>query len=433
MKEKIIKAMAEGCLLQRTGKYIKIKAVKGFKYIVSLPKRFVHAVDYYIGTYARKAMSKSLAVQRDKIVFMTYNNEFMCNPKYIAEEIHRQGLPYDLVWICNMREKNAGEKFPSYLRLAERNSYQSYRELMSARIWIDNSLNCIWQPIPKKEGQVYLETWHGSLGLKKAGADDVKNRSWVKRARTAREYVDYCISNSTFEDSVYRETHCPETPILRYGHARNDILFASEEKKEEIRKKVYNYFNIDMDVRLALYAPTFRDSKTFSCYNIQYGKLVQALETRFGGTWKILLRHHFHNRKAGGKFKGNEYLINATSYIDMQELLIAAEVGISDYSSWVCDFVLMKKPVFIYAVDLQEYNNERGLYYPLETTPFSVAVNNSELLNNILEFDNERYTKEAERFVQEKGCVDDGHAAERIVGKIREIIEGIEDSATEIS
>lgn len=115
--------------------------------------------------------------------------------------------------------------------------------------------------------------------------------------------------------------------------------------------------------------------------------MVRTLEERFGGTWKVLLRHHFHNRKAGAKVRGNEFLINATGYVDMQELLVASDIGISDYSSWVCDIVLMKKPVFLYTADLDEYNNERGLYYPLETTPFPIAINNDELTRNILEFD----------------------------------------------
>lgn len=428
MKEKIIKACIEGCLVERTLKYIKQSIKRSFLYVISIPGRIIRKVDYHIGVYARNVLSDQVEIQNNKIVFMTYNNAFMCNPKYIAEEIHRQNLPYDLVWIINKGAKNTHTNFPSYLRLVRRGSFDAFKELLTAKIWIDNSLNCIWQPIKKKPEQVYFETWHGSLGLKKAGANDVKDKYWVKRANCARDYTDYCISNSTFENFVFKDTHWPQTPILQLGHARNDILFNTDATRYElIKQKVYDYFGLDTDDQIALYAPTFRDSKTFDCYNVDYSRLVRALETRFGGKWKILLRHHFHNRKAGAKVSGNDFLINATSYIDMQELLVVTEVGISDYSSWVCDFVLTKRPCFLYTVDLEEYNNERGLYYPLETTPFPVATNNDELINNILAFDQEKYSLAAEKFIKEKGCIDDGHASERIVEKIRSIIDSSTD------
>ena len=68
-----------------------------------------------------------------------------------------------------------------------------------------------------------------------------------------------------------------------------------------------------------------------------------------------------------------------------------SDIGMTDYSSWAYDFVLTRRPLFIYASDLDEYNNERGLYYPLESTPFPVAENNEMLLNNVRQFDDVAY------------------------------------------
>ena len=107
----------------------------------------------------------------------------------------------------------------------------------------------------------------------------------------------------------------------------------------------------------------------------------------------------------------------------MQELLCVTDIGISDYSSWLCDYLLTKRPAFIYAVDIEEYNTERGLYYPLETTPFSIATTNEELIENIRKFDLEEYQRRAEIFLKEKGCIDDGHASDRIVKVIQKIME----------
>ena len=117
-----------------------------------------------------------------------------------------------------------------------------------------------------------------------------------------------------------------------------------------------------------------------------------------------------------------DFVINANEIADIQELLLITDAGITDYSSWICDYILTGKPGFIYANDMKKYNNERGFYYPLEETPFPVAENNSQLINNILNFDNEKYQEKVKIFLKDKGCMEDGHAAERVVDLIEELM-----------
>lgn len=106
----------------------------------------------------------------------------------------------------------------------------------------------------------------------------------------------------------------------------------------------------------------------------------------------------------------------------MQELIAVTDVAITDYSSWIYDFVLLRKPGFIFATDIGKYNNERGFYYPLEETPFPIAKNNDELIKNILTFENEGYQERVESFLIDKGCYEDGHASERVAELINEIM-----------
>ncbi len=177
-----------------------------------------------------------------------------------------------------------------------------------------------------------------------------------------------------------------------------------------------------------MYGPTFRDNKNFECYNIDFEHLVEALESRFGGKWVVLLRYHPSLRKevkrqgyspcADEKYK----VIDVTGYVDMQELIAVSDAAITDYSSWIYDFMLLRRPGFIFATDIKLYNNERGFNYPLETTPFPIATNNDELINNILRFNYNQYSADVEAFLQDKGCVEDGHASERVVELIKKII-----------
>ena len=84
--------------------------------------------------------------------------------------------------------------------------------------------------------------------------------------------------------------------------------------------------------------------------------------------------------------------------------------------------MLTRRPGFIFATDIEMYNNERGFYYPLETTPFPIATTNEELASNILNFDEKKYKSDVEEFLKEKGCIEDGHSSERVVDLIEKLM-----------
>ncbi len=362
-------------------------------------------------------------IEVNKIVFMTYNNRYICNPKYIAEGIIRQQKEWKLVWIVspgrNLDFRNLN--FPNAIKLVQRDTFEALYEIATAKIWIDNAINFLWNPIPKKKSQYYIETWHGSMGIKRIEKN--KERHWIKTAEKTGRMTNLLISNSTFETQVYRDTWWPNTEVFACGHPRNDCFFSQAEMKKA-RKVVSGYYDVSSETKFILYAPTFRDTGHIDFKDFDYKRLVDALGKKFGGSWIVLVRKHFHDASVKLNLSKFNCVRNATGYPDMQELLMACDAGITDYSSWAYDYLLTRRPLFIYATDLEEYNTERGLDYPLETTPFPIANDNSELITKIEGFDNEIYQKKIDMFLKEKGCVEDGHAAERIVKKIECVIEG---------
>ena len=272
--------------------------------------------------------------------------------------------------------------------------------------------------------QKYIQTWHGSLGIKKIEKSVnclTKDNQWLDCAIENSYMTDYWISNSNFEDNVYKEAFWDVKNIMQFGHPRNDIFFKDN---HDIILKVKKIYNIPENKNILLYAPTFREDEKLSHYNLDFEAVKNALLNKFGGDWVMLVRLHSRLENLFNEyFKDKGGIINASNYPDMQELLVAADVGITDYSSWMFDYMLSKKPVFIYAEDIEEYNTERGFYYPLESTPFPIARNNEELAKNIENFDNEKYIKEVDKFLKEKGCIEDGHASERVVDLIEEIMK----------
>lgn len=387
-------------------------------------RELIASIDRRIGIIAKYFLAISTPVQNNKIVFITFQGDYTCNPKYITEQLLSMDCDLDIVW--GSRKKNLEEPgtFPAGVRVVEQHTVAFYKELASAKVWVANSVDFLKNPIYKKKDQIMIETWHGSLGIKRFDKDSNSGRRWVGAAELTGKIANYCISNSTFETNVYRETYWPDTPVLEYGHPRNDILMPGhEEKRAALKRQVFSLYGIEEGTKVLLYAPTFRDSKSFVFYNIDYRRLVPALEERFGGKWKVLVRFHPTVRKfAEKRARLTDDVVDVTTYPDIQDIMVISDAAITDYSSWIYDFVLLRKPGFIFATDVDAYNNERGFYYKLETTPFAVATNNDQLIEKVLNFDESKYQSDVERFLQDKGCIEDGHASERVAEKILEII-----------
>ena len=370
---------------------------------------------------------KKLEIQNNKIVFSNTkgNLGYGCNPKYIAEEIIKRNLPYNLVWLVDIHKKNIDLKgFPQNINIVDYRNDKALYELSTAKIWVDNQwkLYHLERGLEKKQGQYYIQTWHGSLGIKKIGNDspcDSINRYQIFANKDA-DMIDYLISNSTFENKIFKNRFYNNGEICEFGHPRNDIFFKDNSK---IKAKLYNALSIDKNTKFILYAPTFRNMTirhNIDFFNLDYLKLIQELEQITSEKYVLLLRKH-PETKIINEIKSNK-IIDVSTYPDMQELLACSDILISDYSSCMFDFMLSKKPCFVYATDIEEYNNERGFYYPLESTPFPIARNNDELIKNIENFDYDKYKIKVEEFLKEKGCIEDGHASERVVDLIEKIM-----------
>lgn len=379
-----------------------------------------------------KNKCKNLKIQKNKIVFCNFKGAgFGCNPKYIVEEIIKRKLPYELVWL--VRDVNSElEKgtFPEQIRLVPIYKKDALIELATAKLWVDNQRKnyFIKKGLMKKDNQCYIQTWHGSLGIKKVGIDSpltqIEN-AWIPYGKIDAEMMDYVISNSRFETEVFKTNFWGNGNINLFGHPRNDIFFKPEEEKQKIKDKVFTTLQIDKNKKVLLYVPSFRDDKRLSCYGLDTSAVANALKDKFGGDWIIAIRMHPRIKKYSQHlFYFNENTIDATDYPDIQELLLASDIAITDYSSCIFDFMLSRKPGFIFATDIEQYNTDRGFYYPLESTPFPIATNNYELIKNIENFDYEEYKQKVEDFLKDKGCMEDGHASERVVDLIEKIMSG---------
>lgn len=383
----------------------------------------IKKIDSPLSVPFREKISKQTPIDDNVIMFITYQGAYTCNPKAVADECIRRNLPYDMYWV--VKEGYKEEDYPNELKLVKRGSVDFYKAVAKAKVIIDNTHDLPRLGVHKKPEQILLQTWHGSLGIKRLDGNIVMGKQWQKIANMCQKETDYCISNSTFEDDVFHTSYWKDVSILKYGHARNDILFAEEAMLESIKEKVYAGLGIAEDVHLALYAPTHHDGENIIPFRPDYERVRKALESRFGGEWCIAVRLHSREKKMAKQMNINEVqgVVDATFYPDMQELMIASDFALTDYSSWIFDYMLLRRPAAIIADDLNDYMLKRDFYYPLESTPFPIAENDEGLESNILNFNLEKYNQELEGFLKDKGCMEDGHASERIVDKIVEYLK----------
>lgn len=141
----------------------------------------------------------------------------------------------------------------------------------------------------------------------------------------------------------------------------------------------------------------------------------------------MFVRLHPHNLKDAEKFiTYNDRVINASGYDVMQELLVAADILISDYSSCMFDFITKPKPCFIYATDRDKYKKERDYYFELEELPFPIAETSKQLEYNIAHFDNDDYVKNVKKLFDRVKLNETGKSSQIIANKVISIIEGEE-------
>lgn len=350
-----------------------------------------------------------------KVVCATFSGAMECNPKYIAAELRRRG-GWRIVWLLGAHDyrRHADEARQLGYRAAPFWSLRGFYHAVTAAVWIDNAQSFAQLGFSdKRDGQRYLNTWHGSLGIKRLDTADEKVRARVEKMA---KMVDAVTVNSDFEEGVFKASIFPQTAKLRVGHPRNDVFFLPDAERAKLRDRVRAELGLSAEERFALYAPTFREVAFFAdAGGLGFGNWARALESRFGGRWRIVVRLHPHDAKglAEGLFSLPEGVQDASAREDIQELLVAADAGITDYSSWIFDYLLGGGPGFIYAPDKRDYDASRGFCYPLEETPFPIAETEESLCENVRAFDSDTYSRRRQEFLNRRGCYEDGRASER--------------------
>lgn len=360
-----------------------------------------------------------LAIKSNSIVVDSFNGRgWGDSPKYIALEIHRRHLPYKIYWLC----KDMGNDFPDWVCKVPYDSFQCKRIVSQAKVILSNVKH--GYPYKKKRGQYYIQLWHGDFGPKYCEKDtESKLQPWyVELSKKDSLITDVIISGSKFFTNVAKTAfwYPSHTEILETGIPRNDIYFhISDEYKSDLLSK----YHLSTEKEYVLYAPTFRDDGDLSIYNLDIEKMRKSLKEITGKDWVFIIRLHPNIKDKSNLFHYNENVINGSLFPEAQELCIISNLLVTDYSSIMLDFMLMKKPFLLYTPDVDRYEQERGLRPIFYTMPHYAT--NDALIDAVKKFNNSSYLSWLDKFMKEDyGSFDDGKASKRLVDRIINVING---------
>ena len=396
--------------------------------------RIIRPVAWPVGTVAIVGLFQLLRVfpvKENKVIADVSGGRcYDDNQKYILEELHKLRPDVDVVWV---KDPRYAYELPEWMRAVKWHSWRYLYEFATAKIWTSNNAEPDY--FVKRKGQLYVETWHGGLGIKKV-AGDITGEYVVGRVRARTPLLknvsamaDVFISNSDHLSIIYRRAFKYRGPIWKCGYPKNDVLVRNNpEDGERARREL----GIPKENKVLLYAPTWRYRFTeeedidMKVYDLDMQRLKQTLTERFGGEWTMLFRFHHRLRLyTKGYQEAHPDVMDVTDYQDMQRLLMATDVMISDYSSCIFEAALRRIPCFTYATDFEQYKyEERGVYYEMEELPFPYATNNDEMEQNVRAFDMEDYLKKWDAFAVRMGLNETGHSARDIAEKMADFMSG---------
>lgn len=356
-------------------------------------------------------------IDDNKILFMSFNGlQYSDSPKSISDNILEKKNKIKQVWAFHDKNKFLKLEKEGIL-LSKMNSLHFIFHILTSKAIIVNDFINTFLPIRKS--QILLNTWHGGGSFKTVG---MTSKSWTAYDlffyKIHRKMTNTFVSSSSyFNDTVLKRSFLYNGNIINCGMPRNDVLFKD---RPEIKIKVKKHFGIKENKKIVLYAPTHRDVGTAVDFlsdkenAINIDNCIRALNKRFGGEFCFLFRAH--HIISVDNLNGTSY--NATKYPDMQELLYTADILVTDYSSCMWDFSLMKKPSFVFATDLNKYINDRDFFMDINDWPFLIAKDNDELTVNILNFDSDDFNFKIQKYLKALGTFENGNATNEVTNFI---------------
>ncbi len=340
-------------------------------------------------------------------------NDLGDSPGAIQREIVRRRLPVETGWVLD-----PALPAPGGVQVLRRQSLRYLWAMGRARVWVSNQNMPALVPRPPRT--YYVQTWHGTpLKRMLHDLDSVVGRDAGYVGRVDRMISEWSVllSPGPWATERFRSAFRYDGDVIEAGYPRNDVLVTgAEERAGAVRRRL----GLARSKKVLVYAPTFRDDqRTGNRFTFTLPLDLDALVRLAGEEYEILVRLHPVVR---GKVRLPWGVHETGAGFEMDDLLAAADVLVTDYSSVMFDYSVLGRPMVFYVPDLDHYRDDlRGFYLDFEAeAPGPLVRTTAELADVVLDAARLEAHRESVRAFRERFApLDDGGAAGRVVDELQ--------------
>ncbi len=412
MDEKaMLKAFMEGDFNKMQKKSVRVLFRRKVKRIIINSRARNKAITLHI-------FSK-LSLKENWIVFESfYGRNCSGQPKYIYQYL-QENYPgkFKCIWVVDRRGIVINGKYKRIKRMSLRYFYYMNR----SKYWVNN----MRQPmvIPRRPETKLVATWHGTP-LKRLvfDMDDVHafNPRYKNIVYRQTRQWDYMLSDNPYSTEKFQSCFRLErSQILESGYPANDPFYA--EDRDERAKKIKKKLGIPEDKKVIFYAPTWRDDQFYDEgeYKYEQGIDIKKLQENFSDEYVLLMRLHYFIVDQLDLKQYGDFTVDGSRYDDITDLYLISDILVTDYSSVFFDFANLRRPMLFYTYDYDKYKDVlHGFYFDMnKELPGPLLMTMDELVDALKNIDKitEQYKDKYDEFYDKFCCIDDGHAAERVV------------------
>ncbi|MDN0192090.1 CDP-glycerol glycerophosphotransferase family protein [Bacillus stercoris] len=308
---------------------------------------------------------------------------FQANAKAILEEYEQGQYSYKLNILYTQQASSIAESFPNvdaYL-LQEKNPFHLIKAvylMFNSKVVITDNYFLLTSVLNKRKQTKCIQVWHANGSLKKFGLEDITNlqrtKGDIKRFKKVYNSYDYLTVGSEEMADIFKKSFgVKDHQILKIGMPLTDPYYKENKKNNSAtlnkqRKKII------------LYAPTFRD---YDMQSIQLPFTEKQLIHQLKEEYVLFVKLHPAIQNNITIKYSSDYIKDVSNYA-LFDLLMAADILITDYSSIPFEFSILNKPILFYTYDLKLYQEKRGLVdHYLSLIPGKACCDRETLINEI--------------------------------------------------
>lgn len=407
--------------------FLSMNAVENAKYVNNLRSVSRHVKNIVQNNKMKnrskyQLLDKEESVDSNTIVFESFGGKnYSDSPKYIYEYMQQNYPKLNYIWVFNNPDKNVIIGNAEKVKKGSKEYYDAYSK---AKFWVTNARLPLY--LNKKENQIYIQTWHGTP-LKRL-ANDMKvvrmpgttTANYKKNFYAETSRWDYLVSPNRYSTNIFKTAFwMDEERTWEIGYPRNDVLVNRSDDQEYINQ-IKKDLNLPEGKKVIMYAPTWRDDEFVKKgqYLFDLKINLENLQKELGENYVILLRMHYLIANALDLNGYEDFAIDVSNYSDISELYLISDALITDYSSVMFDFGILKRPQYFFAYDIEKYDKGlRGFYMDyMNDLPGEIITDEFKLAEELKNIDEhkEKYKEKIEKFYEKFCSLEKGQSSKFI-------------------